>query len=101
MKISNLSISRKAFLFASSFLLTSGIGGIKAYADYCYFEKPDSWGQPCVWAWVENGANCTFKGSWPGDEMVLVDASRNLYRWDSPDDAHPELIIISDDPGCE
>ncbi|MDE6255112.1 MAG: starch-binding protein [Muribaculaceae bacterium] len=99
MKISNLSISRKALLFASSFLLTSGIGGIKAYADYCYFEKPDSWGQPCVWAWVENGANCTFKGSWPGDEMVLVDASRNLYRWDSPDDAHPELIIISDYPG--
>ena len=99
MKILNLSISGKALLLASSFLLTSGIGGIKAYADYCYFEKPDSWGEPSVWAWVENGPNCTDKGSWPGDKMILVDPSKNFYRWESPADKHPELIIISDYPG--
>lgn len=104
MKILNLSISRKAILLASSFLLTSGIGGIKAYADYCYFEKPESWDTPSVWAWDNSGVsdvNCTFAGKdgWPGDEMTLVDASRNLYRWDSPEGKHPNMIIISTNDG--
>ncbi len=101
MKILNLSISRKALLFAFSFLLTSGIGGIKAYADYCFFVKPSSWNDPYVWAWNnQNGTdeNCTFAGKtgWPGDAMTLVDEEKQLYQWVSPEGKHPNMIIISD-----
>ncbi|MDE7413010.1 MAG: starch-binding protein [Muribaculaceae bacterium] len=89
------SISRKALICATSFLLSSGLSGLDAYADYCYFEKPDNWSRVYIWAWDDSKNRCTFAGEWPGD-MMTYDASKNLYYWESPEGTHPTMLIIHD-----
>lgn len=98
MKISNFFRILKSSKFALAvgmLIVGSALSDLEAYADYCFFEKPAEWGTPTVWAWDDAQNNCCSNPTWPGDEMYLVDASANLYRWDSQADKHPTMLIIS------
>ncbi|MDE5642745.1 MAG: starch-binding protein [Muribaculaceae bacterium] len=61
---------------------------------YVYLDNSAGWSAPCVWAWIENGANCTAKGLWPGDPMTKQADGR--WLWTAPDGKTPTHIILSD-----
>lgn len=46
---------------------------------YVYFDGTLS--APQVWAWVENGENCTVAGKWGGDNMIQKDGK---WYWEVP-----------------
>lgn len=60
---------------------------------YVYLKNTANWSEPYVWAWVDNGPNCTDAGKWPGDAMTQ---EGDLWKWVLPDGKDvPTLIIFS------
>ena len=69
-------------------------------AYYVYFNNTGNWTQPYVHAWDTNNndANCTEKGSWPGDAMKKLD--NGLWYWELPNGKNvPTMIIFN--PGSD
>ncbi len=65
-----------------------------------YFQTPDNFGTPHIWAWGKS-ENGTFRegqffidAAWPGDEMQLVEG--NVYKW-STKRGVPNNMIISNE----
>lgn len=57
-----------------------------------YLRNTSSWTTPAVWAWTED-ANCTAKGTWPGDVMIN---DGDLWKWVLPEGKpKPQFIIFS------
>ena len=63
-------------------------------AYYVYFNNTGNWTQPYVHAWDTNNndANCTDKGSWPGDAMTKLD--NGLWYWELPNGKNVPTMII-------
>lgn len=67
-------------------------------AYHVYFENTGNWPQPYVWAWTDQ-ANCTTKGSWPGDAMTK---RGDLWYWELPAGKPvPTKIIFNNNSGTE
>ena len=66
-------------------------------SNYIFFEKPDTWTRPMVWAWISQGSSnisCNHNTKWPGDEMELY--SGKTYIWKAPEGKVPTMFLISD-----
>ena len=60
---------------------------------YVYLKNTSGWNNPCVWAWTSS-ANCTVKGTWPGDAMTKQEG--DLWIWEVPSGKPmPTQIIFS------
>lgn len=57
-----------------------------------YLKNTANWSQPCVWAWVDKGANCTASGKWPGDQMVKYNDT--YWKWEVPSGKEQPTLII-------